>query len=151
MNGVYCEREAEIIAAMRSGALSPELKKHAEACDICSNTAAVSKFFEAQAAVRPVLPDSDFLWWKAQLASRQFAVERATRSIVLVRKIAYCPLIAAVLWLAFAPGHPGLIRAALSSHGIWRSSALGQSALVMGVGALVFTVVGSWYFARLER
>jgi hypothetical protein len=150
MNRLYCEKEAEIIAAMRCGALAPELEKHANACDICSGIAAVSRFLQPQAAVAPVLPDSDFLWWKAQLASKQLAVERATRSIVLVRRIAYWGISAAVLWLVFTPEHLGLILAALK-HEIWLSSALGQSALFMSAGALVFTLLGSLYLARLEK
>jgi hypothetical protein len=151
MNRLYCEKEAEIIAAVRCGALTPELEKHANACDICSGIAAVSKFLQPQAAVAPVLPDSDFLWWKAQLARKQLAVERATRSIVLVRRIAYCGISAAVLWLVFTPEHLALILAALSKHEIWSSSALGQTALFMSVGALVFTLLGSLYLARLEK
>jgi hypothetical protein len=151
MNRHYCEKEAQLIAAMRSGALRPELEKHASACDICSSIAAVSKFLQAQAAVRPVLPDADFLWWRAQLANKRLAMEQATRSIVLVRRIAYCGISAAALWLAFTPGHLGAILATLSGHEIRPSSTLGQTALVMGVGALVFTLLSSWYLARLEK
>ena len=151
MNRLYCEKEAEIIAALRSSGLSPELEKHAGACDICSRLAAVSKFLRPLEEVRPVLPDSDFLWWKAQLASKQLAVERATRSIVLVRRIAFCVISAAVLWLVFTPEHLGLTLAALSKHETWPSSALGQSALFMSIGALVFTLLSSLYLARLEK
>jgi hypothetical protein len=151
MNRLYCKKEAEIIAAMRCGALAPELEKHANACEICSGIAAVSKFLQSQGAVVAVLPDSDFLWWKAQLASKQLAVERATRSIVLVRRIAFCVISAAVLWLVFTPEHLGLTLAALSKHETWPSSALGQSALFMSIGALVFTLLSSLYLARLEK
>ena len=151
MNRLYCEKEAEIIAAMRCGTLTAELEKHANACDICNDTAAVSTFLRPQAAVRPILPDSDFLWWKAQLAKKQLAIERATRSIVLVRRIAYCGISAAVLWFAFTPESLGVILAAFSKHGNWLSSPLGQSVLFMGVGALVFTLLSSWYLARLEK
>jgi len=150
MNRLYCEKEAEIIAALRSSGLSPELEKHAGACDICSRLAAVSKFLRPLEEVRPVLPDSDFLWWKAQLASRQLAVERATRSIVLVRKVACCGFVAAALWLLLSSEHVSVVLAAMSKREIW-SSALGQSALLMAVGALAFTLLGSFYFARLEK
>ena len=151
MSRLYCEKEAEIIAAMRCGDLAPELEKHVNSCDICSSIAAVSKFLQPHAAVAPFLPDSDFLWWKAQLASKQLAVERATRSIAFVRTIAYCGFSTAVLWLVFSPEHLGLILAAFSKHGIWLSTALGRSALFMVVGALVFALLGSWYFASLEK
>lgn len=150
MNRLYCEKEAEIIAAMRSRGLSPELEKHAGACDICCGSAAVSKFLRPQEAVRPFLPDSDFLWWKALLASRQLAVERATRPIVLVRTVACCGFVAAALWLLLSSEHASVVLAAMSKRETW-SSALGQSALLMALGALVFTLLGSFYFARLEK
>lgn len=151
MNRLYCEKEGEIVAAMRCGTLAQELEKHVNACDICSGIVAVSKFLRPQAAVAPVLPDSDFLWWKAQLAKKQLTVERATRSIVLVRRIAYCVIGAAVLWFVLTPEHLGLILAAFSKDGNWLSSSLGQSVLFMGVGALVFTLLSSLYLARLEK
>src|SRR5438105_2151530 len=111
------------------------------------------------------LRDSDFLWWKAQLASKQLAVERATRSIALVRKISYWGVFATALWLVFAPGHLASIMDALSKRPIWRAGvfsqtagALGQStgilsqtALFLGAGALVFTLLSSLYLARPEK
>lgn len=151
MNRSYCEKEVEIIAALRRGALDPELEKHTPACAICSDIAAVSKFLRTQAAVAPVVPDSDFLWWRAQLASKELAVERATRSIVLVRRMAYCGISAAALWLVLAPGRLGSILGGLSKHEIWPARALSQSALFMGAGALVFTLLGSLYLVRLEK
>ena len=151
MNRHYCEKESEIIAAMRCGTLGPELEKHASACDICSGVAAVTKFLQPRAAVRPVLPDSDFLWWKAQLASRQMTVERATRSIVLLRRAAYGGVGAAALWLVFAPGHLGSILRALSRPEILPAGVLSQSAVFLSVGALVLTLVGSLYLARMEK
>lgn len=151
MNRSYCEKEAEIIAAMRRGVLGPELERHASVCAICSDIAAVSKFLQTQTVVAPVLPDSNFLSWKAQLASKQMAMERATRSIVLVRRIAYWGISAAALQFVLAPGHLGWILGALSKQEIWPAGALGQSAMVLGVGVFVFTLLGSWYLARSEN
>ncbi len=111
------------------------------------NTSTVNK--NAQFCVS--LPDSDFLWWKAQLASKQMAVERATRSIALVRKVSYFGAAAAGLWLAFAPGHLASILSILSRHEIFPPGVLTQSALSLGVAALVFTLLGSLYLARPEK
>lgn len=180
MKQVYCEKEAEIIQALPSGALDVELKKHAATCAICADTLAVSEFFQAErtAALVPVchserreepwldlststvnkntrfcagLPDADFLWWKAQLASKQLAVERATRSIALVRTISYFGVAAAGLWLVFAPGHLSAILDALCKNQIWSAGVLSQSALFLGVGTLVFSLLGSLYLARAEK
>lgn len=165
MKQVYCEKEAEIIQALRCGALDAELKSHVASCATCADTLAVSEFLQAggratQADARatlpdhspaPVLPDSDFLWWKAQLARKQMAVERATRSIALVKKVSYFGAAAAGLWLVFAPGPLGSILTVLSRREIWTAGALSQTALFLGVGALVFTLLGSLYLARPEK
>jgi hypothetical protein len=151
MTRSYCETEREIILAMGRGSLDPELEKHAGACVICSDTVAVSKFLRTQKAAAPVLTDPDFLWWKAQLATERMATERATRSIVLVRRIAYCGISAAVLWLVLAPGHLMSMLVNLSKYEIWTAGALNQIAMVLAIAALVFTLLGSWYLVRSEK
>lgn len=180
MNRVHCEREAEIIEALRRGALHAELAKHAADCAICADTLAVSEFLQAdntaafvqhghskrsaepwlglnpstvneKAQVSAGLPDSDCLWWKAQLARKQIAVERATRSIALVRKVSYLGAAAAGLWLVLSPSPLGSILSVLSRHEIWSAGALTQSALFLGIAALVFTLLGSLYLARPEK
>jgi hypothetical protein len=151
MNRFDCDKEAEIIEAMRRGTLHAELLKHAASCGVCADALAVSQFMLADKRATPALPDSDSLWWKAELASKQMAVERATQSIALVRKGSYVGVAGAALWLVFARGHFESAVAALSKHEIWPAGALSQSALFMGVGALVFTLLGSLYLARPEK
>ena len=151
MNRFDCDKEAEIIEALRRGTLRAELLKHAASCAICADTLAVSQFMMADKSAIPALPDSDFLWWKAELASKQMAVERATQSIALARKCSYVGVAAAGLWLVFAGGRFASAIAALSKHEIWPAGALSQSALFMGVGALLFTLLGSLYLARPEN
>lgn len=168
MNKSYCEREGEIIQALRGGALGAELEKHVATCAICADTLAASEFLQADtrasqadaSAIQvdhgpaPVLPDSDFLWWKAQLARKEMAVERATRSIALVRKISYLGIAAAALWLVFA--HLASILSTLraletTSPFSQTAGALTQTALFLGVGALVFALLGSLYLVRPEK
>ena len=151
MNRFYCEKEMEILEALPRGPLQPELAKHAASCDICADTLAVSEFLQVDSRPAPVLPDSDFLWWKAQLARKQMAVERATRSIALVKKISYLGAAASGLWLIFAPGHLGSILSVFSRHEIFSAGTLGQSALFLGIAAIVFTLLGSLYLARPEK
>ena len=172
MNRFYCEREGAIIQALRGGALGGELEKHVATCAICADTLAASEFLQADtrasqvdaSAVQvdprpaPVLPDSDFLWWKAQLARKEMAVQRATRSIALVRRISYLGVAAAGLWLVFAPGHLASIPSTLRAHEIWPTSpfsqtagALTQTALFLGAGALVSALLGSLYLVRQEK
>ncbi|SRR5258708_7164300 len=151
MNLIYCEKEKEIIEALRRGALNAELKNHASGCAICFDTVAVSEFLQANRAVAPPLPDANFIWWKGQLAGKQLAVERATQSITLVRRISYLCIGAATLWLLFAPGYLRSFVNAFSKRDIWSTSVLGERALLMGVAALFFALVGSLYLARSEE
>ncbi|HEX8836389.1 MAG TPA: hypothetical protein VF748_05605 [Candidatus Acidoferrum sp.] len=151
MNRFHCGKEAEITGAVRDGTLHAELAKHAAGCAICADTLVVSQFLLAHKKAECVLPAADSLWWKAQLARKQMAVERATQSIALVRKVGYSGIAAAGLWLVVARGYLESAIAALSKHEIWPAGALSQSALFMGVGALVFTLLGSLYLARPEK
>jgi hypothetical protein len=112
---------------------------------------AVSEFLQSVRAAAPVLPDSDFIWWMGQLASKQMAVERATRAIAQVKKISYLAISAMTVWLMLAPGQLRSIMIALSKHEIWSTGGLRESALLMAVGALFFTLLGSLYFARSEE
>ena len=151
MNRFHCDKEAEITGALRGGTLHAELTKHAAGCAICADTLLVSQFLLAHEKAECVLPDAESLWWKAQLARKQMAVERATQSIALVRKVGYWEIAAAGLWLVFARGYLASAIAALSKLELWPAGALSQSALFMGVGALVFTLLGSLYLARSEK
>ena len=151
MSRFHCDKEAEITGALLGGTWHGELAKHAAGCAICADTRLVSQFLLAHKKAAGVLPDADSLWWKAQLARKQMAVERATQSIALVRKAGYWGIAAAGLWLVFARGYLESAIAALSKHEIWPAGALSQSALFMGVAALVFTLLGSLYLARPEK
>ena len=151
MNQFYCEKEEEIIEALRCASLDTALEGHASNCPICADTVAVTKLLQSGSVATPVLPDPDYIWWMGQLASKQMAVERATRSIAQVKKASYLGVSAAALWLILAPGHLRSIASALSKHEIWFSGGLRESALLMAVGALFFTFLGSLYFARSEE
>src|SRR5262249_53965719 len=145
MNQFYCEKETEIIEALRGGTLNVELARHAGSCAICADTLAVSEFLQTDRRAVHVLPDPDFLWWKAHFATKQMAVERATRSIVLVRQVSYLGVAAAGLWLVFAQGHLESLMTALSEHKSWWNGGLGEAAVFMVIGALIFTLLSSLY------
>jgi hypothetical protein len=151
MNRFYCEKEMEIVEALRGGALNVELARHASSCAICADTLAASEFLQNARRAVHVLLDPDFLWWKAHLASKQMAVERATRSIDLVRKVSYLGAAAAGLWLVFAQGHLEWLMTALSDHKSWLTGGMGETTVFMAIGALIFALLSSLYFARSEK
>src|SRR5215831_8809951 len=136
MNRFYCEKEAEIIEALRGGTWNFELARHASSCAICADTLAVSEFLQTERRAVHVLLDSDFLWWKAHFASKQMAVERATRSIVLVRKVSYLGVAVVGLWLVFVQGRLESLMTALSEHKSWLNGGLGEAAVLLRLGRL---------------
>lgn len=90
-----CHREQEVLDAVRSGRWSgpwgEEIRRHAVGCAVCAEVASVAEAMLqehdlAQAEVR--LPSAGFVWWKAQLAARRAAEERAAQPIALVERFA---------------------------------------------------------------
>jgi hypothetical protein len=151
MNQFYCEKEKEIIEALCCGTLGTELERHSSCCAICSDIVAVSEFLQSDLVAPLVLPNSDYVWWKGQLVSKQMAVERATQSIALVKKISYLGMGAVVGWLVMLLDHARPISAALSNYEIWSTGGLRESALFMGLAAVFLTLLGSLYFVRSEK
>jgi hypothetical protein len=151
MTHFYCDKEMEVLEAVRCGALRADIEKHAAGCPICADTLTASEFLLAERRAVPRLPSPDFLWWKAQIASQQKAMERATRSIALVKKLSYLGVSAAAMWLLFAPGYSNSILGVVSSRQMWPARAFSQGALVIGAVAILFTLLSSLYFARSER
>lgn len=91
MKLAHCTQEEAVVQAAHSGDWSEPLRSHAARCPICSEVALVSSFLriEAESArAEAVLPDPGRIWWKAQLAARREAAERALRPIALMEKLA---------------------------------------------------------------
>ncbi|HXT25861.1 MAG TPA: hypothetical protein VN749_13645 [Candidatus Eisenbacteria bacterium] len=151
MNQFYCDKEQEIIEALRCGTFGAELQGHASCCAICSDIVAVSEFLQSELVAPLVLPSPDYVWWKGQLMSKQMAVERATRSIALVKKISYFGIGAVAGWLVMLLEHARPITGALSNYAVWSTGGLRESALFMGVAAVSLTLLGCLYFVRSEK
>ena len=151
MNQFYCDKEQEIIEALRCGTFGAELQGHASCCAICSDIVAVSEFLQSELVAPLVLPSPDYVWWKGQLVSKQMAVERATRSIALVEKFSYLGMSAVAGWLVIVLEHARPITGALSNYAVWSTGGLRESALFMGVAAVSLTLLGCLYFVRSEK
>ncbi len=92
MKPAQCAYEEAVAQAAQSGDWSTALRGHADQCPMCSEVALVSGFLQAEAALaraEVVLPDPGRIWWKAQLASKGAAAERALRPIALMEKLAF--------------------------------------------------------------
>ena len=95
MNIPQCQREQEVLDAVRSGRWSgpwgEELRRHAAVCPACAEVAMVaaalgSAYEDACAEAR--LPSAGLVWWRAQLAARRAADKRAAQPIALAERAA---------------------------------------------------------------
>jgi len=96
-----CDREQEVVDAMRSGrwasAWGDELRQHAEDCAVCAEVVFAAQEFQREAELAGTefrqpgvnLPSAGLVWWKAQLAARRAAEQRAAAPMVLVERVAF--------------------------------------------------------------
>ena len=95
-----CDREQEVVDALRSGrwasAWGDDIRRHAENCPVCAEVAFAAQMFQQEADLARTeleqpgtrLPSAGLVWWKAQLAARRSAEQRAAAPIVWVERAA---------------------------------------------------------------
>ena len=151
MSDLSCDREQEVIAALRSGALGPDVLRHSSTCSVCADVVAVTEFLqgEARLASQLPLPDASLIWRKAQLRSRREALATAIRPIQVFTTLAYVAGAVAALWLVVSvAGLPAWL-SELANHGApvtYRASGyLSGMILLGGAGTLLCAFFGSSY------
>lgn len=110
-----CENEAPILEALGQGvateAMEEPLRRHILGCASCAEVVSVYKLFQndrEQLSAAVPLPNAGRIWWRAALAARRAAAERALRPILIVEKAALATgggvllalLVLAAPWLA---------------------------------------------------
>jgi hypothetical protein len=177
-----CDKEQQVLDALRSGRWAgpwgEEIRRHAAGCVVCSEVVLVASALrrEEQLAHPEVrLPSAGLVWWKAQLAARRAAQERAAQPIALVERIAQAFGALAALGLGlwewpriagWLGGLKSLLRVPEASAGIppalrdWTHQLVGSVALgfgqsptyllLMSAGAFL-TVVGFAAYAVLRK
>ena len=100
-----CDREQELLAALRSGNWTPELRAHFAACESCAETAITADFLhQAAATADPHVPPAGLVWWKAQLRARRDIAHAAARPLVIAERaaaiVAMLGAIGAMAWLS---------------------------------------------------
>jgi len=92
-----CQREADVLAAVRSGWCDEELRSHFEVCDSCRELYAVASLVfddSKEAAAGADIPSSGLAWWRIQLRQRREAARRAGQTMTAVQAVF---LVAAVI------------------------------------------------------
>jgi hypothetical protein len=90
-----CENEVRILEALGQG-VAPEafeepLRRHVASCASCAEVVSVYELFQAdsqQLCAAAPLPNAGRVWWRASLAGRRAAAERALRPILIAEKAA---------------------------------------------------------------
>jgi hypothetical protein len=102
-----CEREQAVLRALAAASWSDELRDHVAGCRSCSDVMLVAQALREVAAdtAQEPLPDPAAIWRAAQRDLRLVAIERATRPIRLMTRIALtaCAVAAAVGLVWFWP------------------------------------------------
>jgi len=106
-----CDREQEVVDALRSGrwtsAWGEELRQHAPICAVCAEVVFVTQEFQREEELIRAelqqagasLPAGGLVWWKAQLAARRAAEQRAVEPIVWAERAAGALAVLAALAL----------------------------------------------------
>lgn len=98
-----CDREQELLHALRSGDWTPALRAHFAACESCAETAVTAEFMnQAAVTVDSPVPPAGLVWWKAQLRARREDAAAAARPVVVAeRAVAVLALLGAVWAVAW--------------------------------------------------
>jgi hypothetical protein len=151
MNRARCEREGEVVSELRVGSLSAELKGHLRGCVSCAETERVARaLLRSAAGMRAELevPAAEVVWRRARARSRELALKRAARPLILMRVFSFVCVVVSAVWL---------------SHGFWNGlpeyweqmSGLGlmaTRAASLGIGFAVLSVgVASCYLLWESR
>lgn len=95
MRETACANEEQILEALgKSGTiqdLEEPLRQHVEKCASCSELISVYEWFQKdseQLRTAAPVPEAGLVWWRAMLAARRAAAERALRPILIAEKAA---------------------------------------------------------------
>lgn len=162
MNKVFCEKEQQTSAAVRTGTIDRETTLHAQTCAVCSDILLVSKFLNADCALadheRTAVPDPTFIWQKAQLRANQEALRIALRPIRYMKVLA-CVAFACSPWLRlllpigreFAASFSRILDSNLApASKLWPAMANESTVLLGVVGTIILLALSSWYMLRQE-
>lgn len=86
-----CTLEDGVLEAMRSGAMTEELRRHLQTCRTCSDAVSIDSLMQAEARTLPDLsrlPDPGRIWLQARQQRLLQAADRATRPIRAAERIA---------------------------------------------------------------
>ena len=155
-----CENEVRILEALGQGvapgAFEEPLRQHVADCASCAEMISVYELFQSDSkqlcAAAPV-PEVGRVWWRATLAARQAAANRALRPILIAERIALAIgggalialLVLAAPWVAAQLTRPKIFSAAV----VYSFSL--SSLIVSSIIVFLLLMVGALYTLWAEK
>lgn len=162
MDKQYCEKEHEVVAALRGFAPDPAIFRHAHECPVCSEVLLVAGLLQEDSRLADYadyevssLPDASLMWKKAQTRAEEIVLRKATLPIRIMCTCAYALTILSSPWLAVQLSHARLsmpnlgITYSLWTDRSWLAAFTGTT--VVGFTLTIVSVgLSSWYMLREE-
>jgi len=149
MNRSSCQRECDVVEALRGGSFPDELRSHVGSCAICAETQPVAQMLLQAASVVRVdheLSDAGLVWRRVQARKQEIALKRATRPLIYMRALSVVYVVLFAAWLL---------------HSFWRSSSMEQisrwsgsqdgTACFGAAIAVVAIAIGAWFLLHDGR
>jgi hypothetical protein len=101
MKRILCERESDVVQALRVDSFSDELRGHVGSCSICAETQAVAQMMLQTASrlhVEHGPSVAGVVWRRAQAQKKELALKRAARPLIYVRALSVVYVILIAGW-----------------------------------------------------
>lgn len=144
-----CEKEIQTVIAVRTDALTAELKEHLQSCADCAETAQVARTLLQYAAAvceDQRSPTAGRIWRQAQVRKQELALKRAMRPLIFMRALSGMGVIGLVTWLLHrfsSWDYRGLERG-------WSMTGDLMAAIGMGI-AILCVAMGAWYLLYEDK
>jgi hypothetical protein len=149
MNRTWCERESDVVEALRRGLFSDELRGHVRSCAVCAEAEPVAQMLLQAASLLRVEHEpsaAGLVWRRAQARKKELALKRATRPLIIMRALSAGYVVLCAAWLL---------------HTFWRTrsveflsgwNGLPAETAWFGVAiAVLATAIGAWYLLHDGR
>jgi hypothetical protein len=159
MDKQYCEKEHEVVAALRGFAPDLAIFRHAHECPVCSEVLLVAGLLQEESRLADYevssLPDASLIWRKAQTRAEEIVLRKATLPIRIMRTCAYALAILSSPWSAVQLSHARLSMPNLGiTHSLWTDrswlAAFTGTTVVGFTLTIVCVGLSSWYMLREE-
>jgi hypothetical protein len=146
MNRILCERESDVVEALRRGSFSGELRGHVRSCSICTETHAVAEMLLQTASLLRVEHEpsaAGLIWRRAQVRKNELALKRATRPLIVMRAMSAVYVVFSAAWLLHYFWRSGSMESISGWNGFLDETAWFGVAI-----AVLAMAIGAWYLLR---